>query len=223
MDEPPDVPFSIGLGSGDERPGDIASWCNQLSAVGHQHIRVDLKVGGYEHDLRRSDVRESQQELAAHSNCAFIHSAAKCGPWSPLRFADGKPDPIFTTQSPDGVIDPSTGAVHADAVAALDLLKAFGDVMSTGIEDGAEAIFELQVEYNEDSPHAGTAEVKNHSTSKSTTYMKDMIARHKLVSIYTDQCMSAAKTWKPSSSAPPGASAWCAGNTTLHTGPCKSH
>jgi len=197
LDAPPEVPFSVGLGSGEERPGDIASWCNQLSDAGHQHIRVDLKVGGYEHDLRRADIRESLQELASHANCAFVHSAVECGPWSPLRFAPGKPDPIFTTQFPDGIIDPDTHAVHEDAVRALDLLKAFGDVMSNAIDKGAEAIFELQVEYNKDSPHAGTAEVRNHSTSKSTTYMKNMIAKHKLVSIFTDQCMSDATTRKP--------------------------
>ena len=101
---PPLSEFSLGVCSGVVRDGDLASWLRMLTSGVHHHVRIDVKVGGYEHMVERDHVIAALVELATlpHNRCTFLQ--LPCGPWSKVKFeADGGPKPIFTVDYPDGV------------------------------------------------------------------------------------------------------------------------
>ena len=50
---PPLCEFSLGICSGVVRAGDLGSWLRMLTSNKHHHIRIDTKVGGYEHMIQR--------------------------------------------------------------------------------------------------------------------------------------------------------------------------
>ena len=54
----PDKPFGIYICSGVARAGDVTSWMHMLNAE-FELIRIDEKVGGYEHRIDRPEVRQS--------------------------------------------------------------------------------------------------------------------------------------------------------------------
>ena len=114
--------FSLGVCSGVVRAGDLGSWLRMLTSGVHHHIRIDTKVGGYEHMVQRAHVLDALVALAGHplNRCTVLQ--LPCGPWSKVKFEkDGGPRPIFTVQHPDGI----PGEEHSRGVSmAMERVRA---------------------------------------------------------------------------------------------------
>ena len=86
----PDTPFEIDICSGAAREGDVASWITSMCQTamtetakwGFRSIRVDVKVGGYAHNVDLPDVQDAIVALATLPHCAGVRFALPCGPFS---------------------------------------------------------------------------------------------------------------------------------------------
>ena len=192
-DSRPTGEYSIGLCSGDARPGDIAAWMHDISSGAHTHFRIDPVVGGYEHRVDRTDV--------ARSLCGFASGARvvvwqhPCGDWSAARFAGGDgPKPIFTVKHPNGVLL-ADGTVDPRATAPLALLRNAADVVLSCLRAGGDLIFEHPVSQAAGSPFAGRG-ADEHSTIPDTEIFASLVREFPLHDVFADQGAVGAATRK---------------------------
>ena len=186
---PPTSEFSLGVCSGVVRDGDLASWLRMLTSGVHHHIRLDIKVGGYEHILERSHVLDALTALAALplNRCTFLQ--LPCGPWSKVKFGcDGGPKPIFTVDSPDGVCG-ADGKPLPQVVAALDRVAAGVQVARATLRAGNQLISEHPAEEGLKSI-LKTRDLAQHSGMHSTSHFKQLIADFGLRTVLTDLACS---------------------------------
>ena len=81
--EKPAGSFILYLFSGPRRPGDLAEQVAARSDL--SVVSIDIKIGGYAHDLRRPEVTERCVELASDPRCAGVVAAVPCSTWSVAR------------------------------------------------------------------------------------------------------------------------------------------
>ena len=79
--------FFLYIGSGASRDGDLQSEMKKLG--GPIVVNIDLKVGGYDHDITYEGVQESVLKLARHPNCAGVFVSIPCKTFSVLRGRPG--------------------------------------------------------------------------------------------------------------------------------------
>ena len=196
-DEPLITSYSIGMCAGASRPGDMAAWHYQMTA-GHRHIVIDLKIGGYEHDPRNPQVQQALVELASSPYCSHMCVQWPCSEFSPLRFSTvtNGPPPCFTLSEPNGVVGPD-GKVVKEAERALELINAILPIVEAAINTKSEVIIEMQAKYGKDSALGASDETAEHSTAKDLDVVKKLMRDHNFTGVITDQCMSGAKTRKP--------------------------
>eukprot|EP00966_Prymnesium_polylepis_P129527 2995488-Prymnesium_polylepis.1 len=81
---PDGVEFIIYLYGG-ETIGD-RSVAHYLRKAGVHAVTVDVKLGGYAHDVRIVSVQRQLTELASRPQCVGVLSSVPCGSWSVLRY-----------------------------------------------------------------------------------------------------------------------------------------
>jgi hypothetical protein len=81
---PDGVPFVLYL-CGGEAVG-AGSLAGYLRDAGTYTVTVDVKLGGYAHDMTVKSVRHKIQDLATRPGCLGVASSVPCGSWSVLRY-----------------------------------------------------------------------------------------------------------------------------------------
>ena len=193
--------FSLGIGSGEARAGDIASWLDMISAHNHLHLRIDKDIGGQEHNFMRKEVLNALITLAALDACCGAFFALECGAWSASKFREDTgpngpgPKPVFTTEHPDGVRD-EQGQLMLRAADALAMLEVGLQLAEPLVRAGKWVAFETPASQGAGSFYANS-ECKLHSTMFETTIFKHFAAKHDLQFVWTEQGASGAPTRKP--------------------------
>jgi hypothetical protein len=187
----PTLPFTVGVGSGPARGGDLAGWIHHLSDGACIHVRIDKKVGGYEHRYDRPDVHAALRRLLSHVRCEGAVLQPTCGPWSRVKFetrarpTDGTeqtsmPSPIFTTTHPNGI--PNEGG----AVVAMAQVNRSVELARVVLTRRAMLVVEHPAWVGKGSFLAMRG-LEEHSGMFQTEPFRDLIAEFSLVSVYTDQ------------------------------------
>ena len=83
----PTSAFFLYIGSGAPRDGDLQSEMKKLG--GPIVVNIDLKVGGYDHDITYKGVQDAVLKLARHPNCAGVFVSIPCKTFSVLRGRPG--------------------------------------------------------------------------------------------------------------------------------------
>ena len=196
---PPDRPFTLGLGSGPAREGDIAGFLHALTGGQHVHIRIDPVIGGYEHRVERPHVRDALVLLSTHHLCRGGIASLPCGPWSLAKMSgDNGPTPIFTADHRDGVPD-------ADSAAKVQAAMAY-------VHGGVAILRAMLANDSADSPKVVISEhpaghglgtvlpykgAEQHSTMHDTTPFQQLIRDFQLSSVITDLGASGHDHQKP--------------------------
>ena len=185
----PVVPFSIGICAGPYRDGDTGAWLSMLSAGGHQHIRIDEKVGGYEHRINRPEVRAALLELARLEHCVGIFLQLPCGAWSVVKFSDEPgPQPIFTHDSPDGTCD-EQGRPLPSVSLARDMVESAIAIARPVLERGGWFLSEHPAAQGKGSV-LSTKGLEQHSGMHQTKSFQDLTVEFGLQTVLTDLCGS---------------------------------
>ena len=192
--------FSLGIAHGAARAGDVASWLWHMTKS-HVHIRIDLKCGGYAHDLMDPRVISELKSCANHAACRGVFLGIPCAPWSAARFApmDGgkTPVPYFTLSHPTGVPGLTTEQ-RSSASRAVKLMENAVAVLHAGLSRQPTptlALSEHPVSQAEHSPFYSRG-LEEHLTMHEMPQFVKLIEEHRLRSVLTDQCMSGAPTRK---------------------------
>ena len=181
--------FSLGVCSGVVRDGDLASWLRMLTSGVHHHVRLDVKVGGYEHMLERPHVLAALVTLAALplNRCTFLQ--LPCGAWSKVKFeADGGPKPIFTVSHPDGVCG-ANGQPLPQVTAALGRVAAGVSIARATLRAGNQLISEHPAEEGSTSI-LKARDLPEHSGMHSTSHFVKLIKEFGLLTVLTDLACS---------------------------------
>ena len=152
------------------------------------HVRIDERVGGYEHRYDRDEVHAGLMQFVAHSRCRGGFIQDTCSHWSAVHFApDGTP-PIFRAGFPDGVLD-SAGAVIPQAQVAMRVATRSSSLARQLLSHERLMLAEHPASQGADSlqPSRG---LEDHSTLYDTSPWKAVIVEFKLISVYTDLGMS---------------------------------
>ena len=181
--------FSVGTGSGAARPGDIAGWLYMLSGGSHVHVRIDKKIGGYEHRLDRADIHQSICLLLAHERCDGLIMQLTCGPWSSIKFETTgqgvRPQPIFLQSAPDGVRAQDGTLAHG--------VQAAMAMVDRGVEHARVVLARGKLLISEHPMTCGagsllaTRGLEEHSGMHDTTPFRRLKEEFGLVSVFTDQ------------------------------------
>ena len=186
---PPQGYFSINLGSGSVRAGDITSFVHRMLPGTHVQIRVDEKVGGYEQRWDIPRVEKWLTSLTSMPTCIGLFMQLTCGPYSVVKFADGPgPKPIFTSAEPDGV-KMANGTLAEGVMVARQQAEAAMRIAEPVLRRGAAFFSEHPREQgvNSDLPVKG---LEQHSGLHSTKVFKEATATYGLMPVITDLCMS---------------------------------
>ena len=151
LEVPDNVPFTLYLCSGEAMgEGTIAHY---LRAHGIYTVMVDVKQGGYGHDMTHAPIQRQIQELAARPLCLAVLSSIPCGSWSALRYVPQANAPGVERRRPHhtrGI--PRADGTLAPSVVLGNTLLDFAILISTiVISHGGEAFFESPVSRAEDS------------------------------------------------------------------------
>ena len=184
----PTVSFSVGVGSGEARPGDCSSWIDLHSKGAHLHVRLDERVGGYEHRYDRPAVFASILQLLGHARCDGVFLQPRCGPWSAAHFAPGTLPPIFRAGLEDGVLDAHGRVVQKAQDAMRDVLLHVQMARCT-LARGKLLLVEQPAGQGVGSlvPARG---LEDHTTLYDTSPFVSLVDEFDLDSVYTDLAMS---------------------------------
>ena len=190
--------YSLGICAGVPREGDIASWCDQLtrgrSGGPHWHRRIDLKAGGYAHNIEDPTVNAHLCQHAAGAVLVFLQLT--CGPWSAARFRnDGLARPLFTARQPLGITD-ARGQVVQQATRARTHLRMGLNIASACRSKGGEVFFEHPVSQGAHSLFASKDCVDHVNLYDDPLFLSFAQTHGPLMDVYTDQLLSGASTRK---------------------------
>ena len=183
--EAPTVKFTVGVGAGVSRAGDLCGWHHHLSEGTHEYLPVDPAVGGYEHRADRPHVENGLIDLVRHQKCATVFLQLPCGAFSCSRLSDdGGPTPLFTVDHPDGVLG-ADGKVLPAAAAAMVLVHAGCNVARAALLAGKEFCSEHPIGHGTGSllPVSG---LESHSTMHDTAPFLALRAEFGLIEVITD-------------------------------------
>ena len=80
--------YHLYIGAGPERNGSVRECVAALG--GAPVISIDLKQGGYNHDITSPPVMRELQRLADDSRCLTVLGSISCKTWSPARSVPGE-------------------------------------------------------------------------------------------------------------------------------------
>ena len=95
-------PAVLILGSGAARENDIASWCTRIASTDIHCVRIDQKIGGYEHDWMVSNVNDALIRLVSSEQVFAVFFAFPCASWSALRCLPAPPALLKPFSLPGG-------------------------------------------------------------------------------------------------------------------------
>ena len=203
----PSKPFVIDLCSGPARDGDVAGWLTELARdssrpdlMGLAVIRIDIAVGGYEHDILRLDVLGGLVELAASANCKGVVTAGPCSYWSVALFrwletgGQGSQPMFLQPDACDG-IDTTDPELRMSIAKAMGLSRAQAKIARACLEHNGSLIAEHPVGRGLGSPFM-IASLEQHSTLYNTSPWVELIADFSLCDVYTDRGVTGAETRK---------------------------
>ena len=192
----PTRPFLLALGSGRARADDLKGSMVNAHDDALEVVRIDLSIGGYEHDWTVPHVNQWLRSLAAHELCLIIVFTLPCSYWSALRFRRPGPAVLFDSENPngiklaDGTYPPSTVRAKRMADSGLDVLRA-------GLEAGKDFFGESPVGRGKGSPWALSGEdYAKHVSFWSYPYVEQLMTEFGATAIYSDRCMDGASTQK---------------------------
>ena len=167
--------FTLGICSGVAREGDTSAWINQLTGGKLRHIRIDIKHGGHEQNILLPRVLDSLVKLAGQGNCLGVSLELACGKFSASRFAKAvqpnDPQPVFTTDEPDGVKDAGGKLLHAASI-GMQMVDAGIAIAEACLGKGGFLIAEHPAGQGLGTLHASKG-LEKHSTMFDTTAFKD--------------------------------------------------
>ena len=193
--------YTVGIAAGESRPGDVASWTWFITKGAVQHVPIDLKVGGQEHNYRRPETRAGLLQLVDDTNCLGALFSDECAPWSALRFnrpVDNPGPPVlFDLDFPDGKLD-DQGSVLREAASALQEAELIVELGQPILDRGGWILVEAPASQAVGAVYASRdPTLAKHSTLYDTSIMKAFIAQNDLSIVYTEQGASGAATRKP--------------------------
>ena len=165
-----------------------APWRRIFSHPAYSRSSVDIRLGGYAHDLLHEPVRAELRELAAFPLCVGVLASVPCGSWSVLRYVDnGGPTvarrlPHFARgiPRPDGSLPPSV--VKGNSILDLAL-----DLTDTVVARGGFGLFESPVGRGEGSqwPMEGR---EDHASMWSYPELITRLDAWRFGDVHFDQC-----------------------------------
>ena len=184
FDVPSDCDFLIYLASGRDRDGSVA---RQAAARGIYVLNVDLKEGGYGHDLTSRAVIDALLLHAAHPRCRGVFASVPCGSWSVLRYR--RPGPPVVRRLPrwQRGIPRDDGTLPDVVVRGNAMLDASMEIMEACIEHGGFAGFESPVSRSAGSPFAMGGR-EDHASMWADPFLIKFHAKHHMTGTAFDQC-----------------------------------
>ena len=195
-DPDPSRPFVIFIGSGRRRLGEVGHYIKRITSGAVGIVNIDPKRRGYSHNVLIPRVLDWVMHLAKLVICIAVILSIPCSPWGPqkLNTIDGGPKVLFNAKYPDGVPLPS-GNIDSMAAGALHLAEvSFNIARAVDAHDG-KVIVETPANHGKNSlwPIKGREE---HSTLFDTSLFKSFTEDVRGEIVYSDQCMTGAKTRK---------------------------
>ena len=151
LEVPDGVSFVLYLCAGGATgEGTIAHY---LRAFGIYCVMVDVKQGGYGHDMMHAPVQRQIQDLAARPLCLAVLSSVPCGSWSVLRYVPQSNAPGVERRRPHHTrgIPRADGSLAPSVVLGNGLLDFAILISEIVIGHGGEAFFESPVSRAADS------------------------------------------------------------------------